>query len=188
MKKKILTIPILLTLLGLLVFSSFFFKERRAILDEPPTSWRAELKADCAIVLTGGAGRVREGIDLLAKNWVRKLIISGVYPNATLRDVFPLWPVYGDLKEENVILEYRSNTTYGNAQQSLPLVEVLHCKDIALITSQRHMFRAYQTFQSAFPSSIRIYKHTIPSSRVENGFLETSTEVLKSLFYGLWAY
>jgi uncharacterized SAM-binding protein YcdF (DUF218 family) len=139
-------------------------------------------------VLTGGAGRVREGFDLLSHREVKKLIISGVHPQAGLRDIFPQWPYYGDLREIDVILEKRSGTTYGNAQQSLALVEALHCRDVILITSRLHMYRALKTFQGVFPSSIPIYPRAILSGAVQPGFVDLSTEIVKSLFYSIWAY
>src|SRR5580658_8318424 len=124
------------------IFGGLFRREVGYIEHEPISAWTEDHKADCAVVLTGGPGRVREGFDLLAQGQVRKLIISGVHPKATLREIFPQWPFYGNLREEDVVLERRSATTYGNAQQSLPLVEALHCRNLVLITSHLHMHRA----------------------------------------------
>lgn len=173
--------------LGAIVLS-VFLTERDKILTEPISSWQTEAKADCGVVLTGGAGRVKEGFDLLAHKAVKKLIVAGVYPNTTLREIFPTLPFYGEIREEDIFLDRRSGTTYGNAQQALPIVEALHCRDLILITSSLHMPRAYLTFRATFPEKISIYRHSIIPSRGENGFWETSTEVIKSLFYALWAY
>src|SRR5580692_7608735 len=117
-----------ISLAAVLIFGWLYYREWSTIAKEPITAWTEDHKADCAVVLTGGPGRVREGFDLLAQGQVRKLIISGVHPKATLREIFPQWPFYGNLREEDVVLERRSATTYGNAQQSLPLVEALHCR------------------------------------------------------------
>jgi uncharacterized SAM-binding protein YcdF (DUF218 family) len=167
---------------------SFFLKERARLTSGPISSWDTEPKADCAVVLTGGAGRVKEGFDLLAHKAIKKLIIAGVYPNTSLREIFPMLPFYGDLREEDVFLERRSGTTYGNAQQALPIVEALHCRDIVLVTSRLHMPRAYQTFRATFPEKVSIYRHSIVPSQGESGNWEIGTEILKNLFYSLWAY
>src|SRR5882672_1590713 len=106
-----------------LALAGLFSREIGLIEREPISAWVEDHKADCAVVLTGGPGRIREGFDLLAQGQVRKLIISGVHPRSTLREIFPQWPFYGGLHEDDVVLEKRSTTTYGNAQQSLPLVE-----------------------------------------------------------------
>lgn len=169
------------------VFGLFYF-EYEKILKEPITSWKIENKADCAVVLTGGAGRVREGFDLLSRKTVKRLIVSGVYPNAHLREIMPVLPFYGDISEDDIFLDRRSGTTYGNAQQTLPIVEALHCKDIVLVTSNVHMRRAFAVFRATYPEKISIYKHTVVSSRTEISIYGLGTEVLKSVFYALWAY
>lgn len=165
-----------------------FLREFNRIKEEPISSWEKEISADCAVVLTGGANRVKEGFDLLSRGQIRKLIISGVYSNASLREIMPNWPFYGGMNPKDVLLEHRSSTTYGNAQQSLPLVEALGCRDVALVTSNLHMSRAYRTFVAVFPENFMISKHAVNPGRSEMGVLELSTEVLKSLFYSLWAY
>lgn len=165
-----------------------FYKELTLIEKQRVTSWEEDQQADCAVVLTGGAGRVREGFDLLAQKRIKKLIISGVYPHATLREIFPQWPYYGSLDQRDVVLEKRSGTTYGNAQQSLPLVEALHCRDLILITSRIHMYRSLRIFSAVFPSSIPIYPRSIVQGSYDSPWPELTMEVVKSLFYSLWAY
>jgi uncharacterized SAM-binding protein YcdF (DUF218 family) len=165
-----------------------FISEYRAVTREGVTSWSQNQIADCAVVLTGGAGRVREGFDLLSNQNVKKLIISGVNPNSRLREIMPVWSFYGSLKEDDVVLERRSETTYGNAQQSLSIVEALRCRDIILVTSRLHMHRAYRTFRGSYPENVEIFRHAVVSGRYEMNVMETSLEALKSLFYSLWAY
>lgn len=173
---------------GLLTFGWLFRREQALIAAEPISAWSEDHRADCAVVLTGGPGRVREGFDLLAQNQVHKLIISGVHPRATLRDIFPQWPYYGGLHVEDVVLERRSTTTYGNALQSLPLVEAVRCRSLVLITSQIHMRRAFKTFRQIFPPEILILTRSVSSGFVPPRSSDLTVEVLKSLFYSLWAY
>ena len=165
-----------------------FTHEYQKIQSEPMISWLKTQTADCAVVLTGGAGRVREGFDLLANQKVKKLIVSGVYSNAQLREIMPVWSFYGDMSENDVVLERRSETTFGNAQQSLPIVEALKCRDILLVTSRLHMYRSYRTFRAIFPENIDIQRHPIIGGRYEPSLLEITFEALKSLFYSLWTY
>lgn len=165
-----------------------FYQESEIISHQPVTSWEEDHSADCAVVLTGGAGRVREGFDLLAQKRIKKLIVSGVFPQASLREIFPQWPYYGVLDSRDIILEKRSRTTYGNAQQSLPLVEALHCRDIILITSRIHMYRSMKIFTAVFPPAFPIYPRSIVQGSYEPPWSELFVEVTKSLFYSLWAY
>jgi uncharacterized SAM-binding protein YcdF (DUF218 family) len=179
----IITAVVVLGLCGWLVQ-----REKKLIAAEPISAWTEDHKADCAIVVTGGPGRVREGFDLLAQAQVHKLIISGVHPKATLREIFPQWPYYGPLRAEDVVLERRSATTYGNAQQSLPLVEAMRCRSLVLITSHLHMRRAFKTFRQVYPPEILILTRAVSSGSWPPRSSDLAIEVLKSLFYSLWAY
>jgi len=176
--------------LGASLLSVFFLLEhhRELVVTEPISSWTQDSFGDCAIVLTGGLGRVREGFSLLARHSVRKLIVSGVRPEVQLKDLYPASLLLGELPAGDVILERRSQTTYGNAQQSLPIFEALGCRDLVLVTTQYHMNRAYATFRSAFPPSTNILKHTLPSPPNESTFGDLSFEIVKSIFYSIWAY
>lgn len=185
-KNKILIWTILGIVLAIGGF--FFYVDWAEIQAEPINSWTEDPQADCAVVLTGGPGRLREGFSLLSRKLIKKLIISGVRQDAELREIFPLWPIYGPMSEEDVVLEKRSTTTYGNAQQTLPLVEALNCRTLVLVTSKVHMPRAYRTFKKTFPKDFPIYKHSLPLAPQEMRWLDLTNEILKSFFYSLWAY
>lgn len=190
MKFKRIHVVILLSLVLAAILGWAFGNEARAILRQPVSVWTEDLTqtVDCAVVLTGGPNRVREGIDLLSRKNIHKLIVSGVHPQARFQDIFPLWPYYGDLKESDVILERRSETTFGNAQQSLPLVEALRCSEIVLITSRVHMRRALKTFRAEFPEGFPIIPRAVPGLDEPPGKVEVAWETMKSLFYSAWAY
>lgn len=176
-----------LIVLGLLVI--FRFKmEYLAVVNTPVTAWQEDVQADCAIVVTGGAGRVREGVDLLYRGAVKKLIVSGVHPKVAWREIIPQWVFYGGLRENDVILERRSTTTYGNAIQSLPLVEALHCRSVALVTSTLHMHRALQTFRSVFPPDFPIVAYAMVGGDLKPDLMAVVGETIKAFFYSLWAY
>ena len=177
------------SLVFILVFAFWFYSEWKRISSQRPTSWVEDHVADCGVVLTGGPGRVREGFDLLAQGQIKKLIISGVHPAAELREIFPEFPFYSaDISESDIILEKRSGTTYGNAQQSLVLVEALRCRDVVLVTSYLHMYRAHKTFRGVFPEKFVFYNRSIVSGSLNASFFDLFNESLKSLFYSIWAY
>jgi uncharacterized SAM-binding protein YcdF (DUF218 family) len=176
---------------ALLVFGvmlSSFAREVRLVVNQPIGAWLDDHNADCAVVVTGGPNRVREGMDLLARRQIQKLIISGVNPKVEFRDLFPQAPYYGGVREQDVILERRSRTTYGNAQQTLPLVEALRCRDLVLVTSRVHMYRTLRTFRAEFPPGFNIQPRAVPGGSPDPGWFEVGLEALKSVFYSLWAY
>lgn len=172
----------------LISLALWYRREIKVIAEEPVSAWLDDHRADCAVVLTGGPGRVREGFDLLAQGQVHKLIISGVHPRATLREIFPQWPYYGGLRMEDVVLERRSTTTYGNAQQTLPLVEALRCRSLILVTSHLHMRRSYKTFRRIFPSEVLILTRSVSSGSIPPRISDLWIEAFKSIFYSTWAY
>lgn len=166
----------------------WFTTEWYLVSSTEPTAWSLSPKGDCAVVLTGGPGRVRDGFDLLVQGRVRKLLISGVNPKSELREIFPEWPFYGSISAEDVVLERRSATTYGNAQQTLALVEALGCKSIVLITSRAHMYRALKIFTAIYPLGFDISPRATVSGSLSSDKFDLSLEAIKSMFYSLWAY
>jgi uncharacterized SAM-binding protein YcdF (DUF218 family) len=184
--KKIMTYSLLFLAIAAIVY--LFYREATHVLATPITAWQESHNADCAIVLTGGHGRVREGFDLLSRQAIRKLIIAGVHPQATLREIFPRWPYYENLDEKDVVLEKRSGTTYGNALQTLSLVEALHCRDVILITSNLHMYRARRTFQAIFPPDFPMYFRAIIADSYSPSWINVAAETAKSAFYSIWVY
>lgn len=162
--------------------------ESDRLLKEPIGSWQIDAIGDCAVVLTGGAGRLKEGFDLLVRGQVQKLLVSGVNPQANIRELFPQMLLFPRVQEKDIILEKRSETTYGNAQQSLPLVEALNCKSILLVTSYLHMYRAKKTFKATYPREVTVIPYAVSGSHIPPSQIEVLVEATKSLFYSIWAY
>lgn len=174
--------------LSFVLMALLFMQEEKKVLSVQSNSWSQDQIGDCAVVLTGGSGRVREGFDLLEQGRIQKLIISGVNPSSSLYQIFPQLPFYSKVNEADVILEKRSGTTYGNAVQSLPLVEALRCRNVLVVTTNLHMYRASRTFKGTYPADISIRPHAVVSGRESPSFHELFVEVVKSLFYSIWAY
>ena len=180
--------------LGILYSGSIFLSvfllgvllEYREIRQTPANAWTEEVRADCGVVLTGGAGRVREGLDLLVRGSIRKLIISGVNPQAKWEQIFPQWPLYLDLSLEDIVLERKSLTTFGNAQQSLPLAQQLNCQSLVIITSQTHLRRAKATFLEE--AKVPIYGRAVRNASAEDDAIEIFVEAVKFVFYDIWAF
>ena len=170
------------------LFSFFFLLELRRVSAQTITAWDEDYKADCAVVLTGGAGRIREGFDILSRGAIRKLIISGVHSKAVLDEIFPQWPFYGNLNKKDVILEKLSTTTYGNGKQTRKWVQKLRCQDLLLITSHLHMYRANRVFRKIFPDNYPIHIVAVAPQSSRVSAESYVTETFKSLFYSLWAY
>lgn len=188
MRKAFFYSFVLVSFLAMLMVSWLFYIHYKKIKAQPVTAWTQDHRADCGIVLTGAINRIPDAFEQLYLKRVKKLIISGVNPKTTLQDIFPHRYFYGDLDEGDIILEKTSLTTYGNAQQSLPFVEALNCRDVVLITSKLHMPRAYRTFRNHFPKDIPIYQRATVGKAFKAHPTRVGVEALKSLFYDLWLY
>ncbi len=171
-----------------LIMLWFVLREANRIQSQDLNSWTEDVKADCAVVLTGGPNRLNEGMDLLAQGQVKKLIVSGVHPKSGFEQIFPNAYYYGTVEKDDVVLERRSESTFGNAEQSLSIGEALNCRNIILVTSYLHMYRSLKTFKASFPAEIEIY----PRATIGMGYPPTRmnlfSESVKSLFYSIWAY
>ena len=179
----------LLIALPLVVAIGFLYnREVEIIKTTPREAWEKDLSADCAVVLTGGPGRVKEGLDLLVRKQVQRLIIAGVNPQVGMRDLYPQLAMYPDVNEDQIVLERHSATTFGNAQQSLPIVEALKCRDILLVTSYLHMRRSQLTFLATFPDDIKVIPYSVAGSDFPLHHWDLFMEVLKLWFYSLWAF
>jgi len=180
-------VSIFLSLVTLIIFGLLSYREVNRILSTKPTSWTKDHQADCGVVLTGGSYRVREGLDLLSQQNIRKLIISGIYRTTTLDDIFPEFPFYGDIRGRDIVLENMSETTYGNAKKVFILAKKLECSDIVLITSRLHMYRAYRTFRAVFPKDYRIQQRAVISGSLRPNKINILYEVISSMLYRpLW--
>lgn len=163
-----------------------FLKERSLVLEPQPKVLIDKLEhVDCGVVLTGSAGRIREAFEVLALGKVDKLIISGVYKDTKLHEIFPHLPYYPEIKSDSIVLEKVSGTTYENALQSLIWAKKLQCHNILLMTSELHMYRALRTFKANFPPEIQIKTFAIANPAKEDRFYDEAVETFKSLFYSV---
>lgn len=169
------------------VFGLLGFEGYKIVSDQPLRLEDNEIdqlaEQDCGVVLTGGPGRIREAIEILGQKKIKKLVISGVYKEAQLVEIFPPLPFYPEVDSSDIILEKRSESTYGNAVQSLALVQTLQCRSVLLITSQMHMHRAYKIFRTLYPESIQIQKYYVLNQRRDPRELDLVIETIKSVFY-----
>lgn len=139
--------------------------------------------SDCGVVLTGSPGRVKEAFEVLLSGKINRLIVSGVYKDAQLKELFPGLASHPEINPENIILEKISATTKQNAEQSLQLTQSLKCQNILLMTSHLHMYRAERVFRAIFPEGTDIRTYPIVNPNKEGSELDIFWETIKSLFY-----
>lgn len=145
-------------------------------------------RVDAVVVLTGGKGRVEEGLRLLRAGVTDTLILSGVNGAATVDSIY-----MGRVDKalgERIILEKVSKSTYENAVETRRIVEIKGVKSVLLITSWYHLKRAENIFRAVMPKAVSITaRAAVPPNPEDtivynfNSTLILTSEFLKYLFY-----
>lgn len=115
------------------------------ILTTPPS--------DAIVVLTGGSGRLEEGLELLAKRKAKMLFVSGVSKKTTLDDLLHYIEPATRKKVETmpIVLGHEAENTVGNARETIAWLRKEKHKDIYLVTSNYHMPRSLIEMREAAP-------------------------------------
>jgi uncharacterized SAM-binding protein YcdF (DUF218 family) len=126
------------------------------------------VETDAIVVLTGGRGRVEEGITLYRDHRARWLYLVGVDPSVRKSDLFKEQP--GKRGGEEVVLEKSSRNTLENALYARDLIARQEIRSLLLITSRYHMKRAVLIFRSILPKDIAVYPYPVDSKNLKQAW------------------
>lgn len=107
--------------------------------------------ADGLVVLTGGADRIQDALQLLEQGKGKRLLISGVNIHSTMEDFRRRWPGRDRLFECCVDLDYQARNTYGNAVEGARWAHKQGFRSVILVTASYHLPRAMLEFGHAMP-------------------------------------
>lgn len=116
---------------------------------------------DAVVVLTGGAGRVSEGLSLLESGVAKKLFISGVYRGVDVQALLKLAKVAPGNLECCIALGYAADSTRGNAAETVEWMAKEGFGSVRLVTANYHMPRSLLEFRHALPAKIVIVPHPV---------------------------
>lgn len=159
MKSKIIKSLTLLFLFSIFTWLAGFIIFSASIL-----SLKSELhkgyKTDAIVVLTGGQGRIYEGLSLLEKGNAKMLFISGVDKSVKLKDLISKWN--GDISKITccTTLGYQAKNTRDNAFETNQWMESNGFVTLRLVTSDYHIPRAHLEFNHKMPYS-KIINHPV---------------------------
>jgi len=148
---------LLLAFLGLTIWLAglLWFAEQ---LPKSPSDDLSE--TEVIVVLTGGSGRLEEGLRLLAAGRAQKLFVSGVYRGLDVRQLLDLFQTSpGDL-ECCVVLGYEADDTRGNAQETAAWMRDEGLISLRLVTAAYHMPRSRFEFDRVLPE-VRLISHPV---------------------------
>lgn len=126
------------------------------------------LKADAIVVLTGGKGRVEEGVRLFRDSRAEFLFFVGVDPSVIKSDLYRPRP--GDPSADNVILEKSSRNTLENSIFGRDLLMRSGVRSILLITSRYHLKRASILFRNSLPADIAIIPYPVDTVNLKESW------------------
>jgi uncharacterized SAM-binding protein YcdF (DUF218 family) len=132
----------------------------------------ADPRAEIAIVLTGGPGRMDYGMTLLADQHVGAVFISGVGKGVSTGDILRLLspslrrriPAAGN----TVFLGDDAVNTIGNAEETRRWLQGKPYRTALLVTSNYHMPRSLSEFREAIPEVT-----WLPAPVIDSDFRET---------------
>lgn len=144
-----------------------------------------EVRTDAAIVLTGGSGRIEQGVEVLARNKAKRLLVAGADPLVTKDDLVERLEGKRRLVRCCVDLGSESVDTRSNAEEAERWLAKYDFESIRLITSDYHMRRADYEFAHVLGDRYEIVRDGV---RTEPGFAILFGEYNKYLLRRLSAW
>jgi uncharacterized SAM-binding protein YcdF (DUF218 family) len=148
---RLLAIPLLAWGLGFALF---------AVLLPGPADDR---HTDAIVVLTGGAGRVQRGLDLLRAGKAERMLVSGVDRRVKPHELAEEYHVPRSLFRKRIDLGHESVDTYSNASESADWVAQHHYDSVRLVTTDWHMARARFELARALDPKVELVADAVPS-------------------------
>ncbi|MGI9381134.1 MAG: YdcF family protein [Methyloligellaceae bacterium] len=121
-------------------------------------------KADGIVALTGGQSRIQEALKLLAVGSGKRMLITGVNPTTTTKNLKSIMPNYGTLFECCVDIDKVAANTIGNAVATRKWTEDHKFQSLIVVTSSYHMPRSMVELRRALPNVELIPYPVTPSN------------------------
>ncbi len=130
----------------------------------PQQTANPENVTDAIVVLTGGSGRLDEGLQLLAANRAKKLFISGVYRGVEVAEILEIsQKLPGDFTC-CVTLGYAAASTSGNARETADWISQNGFQSLRLVTANYHLPRSLLEFRHAMPDIFMVPHAVFPET------------------------
>ena len=129
------------------------------IIEEPTR------RTDAIIVLTGGSGRLEEGLNLLESDMAKRLFVSGVYQGLEVKTLFRMFKRNPRGLESRIGIGTATNTL-GNALETADWFIGKGFKSMRLVTAAYHMPRSLIEFKHAIPNA-QIIAHPVFPAHVK---------------------
>jgi len=126
----------------------------------PRTATNTNYATDAVVVLTGGAGRLAVGVNLLASGLAQKLFISGVHRGVDVAKILYVVKKQGPELECCMALGHSADDTKGNAAETARWIKKEGFRSLRLVTANYHMRRSLLEFKRHM-KDIKIIPHPV---------------------------
>ncbi|MEK4326641.1 YdcF family protein [Paenibacillus sp. FSL R7-0312] len=131
----------------LLIVMLFLYAGRFLPLSEAPK------QTDVIIVLSGGGGRVEQAVELFKEGIAPYMLLSAVSENAGPSGDMHQTALALGIPEEAILTEDAAQSTYQNAQFTLPIMKQHGFKSAIVVSSDFHMRRVKFIFDHVYKKS-----------------------------------
>lgn len=160
----------------LLVFYGLGFALFGVTLGKPAEA--SATRTDGIVVITGGAGRIEHGVDMLNAGKGQRMLVAGADPAVTKADLVRRLGGKRGLVQCCVDLGSESVDTRSNAEETRRWLERKRFRSVRLITSDWHMRRARYEFRRELGANYQVVPDAV---RTEPGFMTLFGEYNKYL-------
>jgi uncharacterized SAM-binding protein YcdF (DUF218 family) len=139
----------------------YWFVQQMPVVEVSPSR-----NADGIVVLTGGALRISDALELLSSGHGRRLLISGVNRTTRSYEIARLVPEHQRWFSCCVDLGHSATNTIGNAVETRRWVEDRGFKSLIVVTANYHMPRAMAELGHELPG-VALVPYAVVSDRVK---------------------
>lgn len=123
-------------------------------------------RAEAIVAMTGGSSRLSDAVSLLGTGQGRRLLISGVNPMVSERELARLIPGSAALMQCCIDLDHRALNTLGNAMETGRWVRTNGFRSVLVVTSSYHMPRTMLELQRVLPD-VRLIAHPVSTEAMK---------------------
>lgn len=163
---------------GALVLSGGFLWFISNIANEEVT---LERNADGIVVLTGAAARIPDGIELLAAEHGKRLLITGVHRTISAKEIARLTPLYTKYFKCCIDLDRSALNTFGNALETKRWAHEHNFMSLIVVTSNWHMPRALVELEHQLPE-VKLIAFPVMSVKLKTEPWWQSADTARLLF------
>lgn len=122
-----------------------------------------DIRTDGAVVLTGAAGRIDRGLEVLRQGWTPTLLVSGVDRDVKPHE-FAIEYRIGSLQMACcVTLGFAATDTATNARETADWISGQKLESVRVVTSDWHMRRAVMELRKEVPKTVTIVEDAVPT-------------------------